>query len=78
MLKVGDKVRFSNRYLKLFGTYKHGKYKKAKQQLMTVKSIAGGSYDWRSKKFTGQLVLVDPAPTLYGIINSQWLRFVRR
>ena len=81
MLKVGDKVRYSNEYLKAFGPRsRHWNKRRGKQQVMTVISVTQGQYDWKNKKYTGNIVKLDRS-TLTGLspyINTYWLRFVRR
>ena len=79
MLKTGDKVRFSNAYLKFFGP-RNRKFKKrrAKQYIMTVMAVQG-EYDWKQKKYN-IAVRVFPDYSKYGNgwISAHWLRFVRR
>jgi hypothetical protein len=86
MLKIGDKVRFSNEYIAkhyIIGTGQRRSKRKSKwmnrrrgeQKVMTVIDIRKGEYDWRNKRYTGDLIILDEP---FKCINSHWLRFVRR
>lgn len=84
MLKIGDKVRYRNQYLTGIGK-RHGrsriKCRRGEQRVMTVIDIGRGKWDWRTKKYSGDLVLVDcPLDNLHPFswINAHWLKFVRR
>jgi hypothetical protein len=80
MIQVGDKVRYKNSYLKAFGPHSR-KYRRmrGKQEIMTVVEIQKGQYDWKNKKYSGDIVRLNQN-NLFGFswINTFWLSFVRR
>ena len=77
MLKVGDTVRYTNKYLNSIGLYWNGhKYCKGKQKLMKVVYVYPGRWNWRVKKFH-QCVRIDDGKKI-DIIDISWIEFVRR
>ena len=89
MIKAGDKVRYSNEYIAkhqlIAPGQKRGKRRskwfnrrRGDQRVMTVVRVIPGRYDWKIKKYTGDIVVLDIENTVHNIINTHWLRFVRR
>jgi hypothetical protein len=87
MIEVGDKVRYSNEYIAKHCFFAPGQRRskrkskwmnrrRGKQGVMTVLAVRKGEYDWRNKKYTGDLICLDGLPFKW--INDHWLRFVRR
>jgi len=78
MIKVGDRVRFSNEYLKSIGSRRGRNYKlrRGKQRIMKVLRVYRTVWDWRSRKSnTIVTVLVGDSTKA---ISTYWLRFVYR
>lgn len=86
MLKIGDKVRYSNDYIAKHNVIALGQRRSKRkskwfnrrrgdQKIMTVLHIRRGEYDWRNKGYTGDLIRLAERD---GWINSYWLKFVRR
>ena len=85
MIKVGDIVRFSNRYLRSLGktTYNRHYWHRGKQVLMTVTDIIGsGRWNWRTKQFEKPIAKVaireNGCLRYFTHMNLHYLRFVRR
>lgn len=93
MLKVGDKVRFSNEYIAKHSILAPGqrrgrnwfKRRRGKNKVMTVLKVEKGQWDWRTKRYAGDIIMTDelvedftPGKFRYKLINAHWLRFVRR
>ena len=80
MIEVGDTVRYSNKYLKMglggnYGKFRHFRFRRTKQKLMTITYVIKGKYDWKYKNYTGDIVFTKEHPVG---INTQWLRLVRK
>ena len=86
MIEAGDKVRYSNKYLTSIGrkrSVRKSKWfarRRGEQKIMTVLAIRKGRYDWKSKRYTGDLILLDNKSGFlpFTWINVHWLRFVRK
>jgi hypothetical protein len=89
MIEVGDKVRFSNEFIAKHNLFAPGqrkgrqwyKRRRGEQKIMTVLAVRNGVYDWRIKKYTGDLVLIeDVEDKLIPIkwLNAYWLKVVRK
>ena len=88
MLKVGDKVRFSNEYIAKHNIIAPGqrrgrhwsKRRRGEQKVMTVLAVQKGHWDWRVKQYSGDIITLDEVGTFvpFKFINAHWLRFVRR
>jgi hypothetical protein len=80
MIEVGDTVRYSNQYLKMglgtrFTNFRHPRHRRTKQKLMVVTYIIKGRYDWKYRKYTGDIIYTKEHPSG---INTHWLRLVRK
>lgn len=86
MLKIGDKVRYSNDYISKHSFLAPGQRRskrkskwfnrrRGEQKIMTVVYVRKGEYDWQHQRYTGDLIRLAERD---GWINSYWLRFVRR
>jgi hypothetical protein len=75
MLKVGDIVRYSNKYLRTVGSRRARDLtrRRGKQRLSVVTRILSLRYNWRAKVWNGIVELDCEA-----VISIGWLRFVRR
>jgi len=84
MIRVGDKVRYKNKYLAAHMVLapgrrrnRHYRSRRGEQKIMTVTHISRGNYCWKTKRYSGDLVKTDQSEP-WRWINTYWLSFVRR
>jgi hypothetical protein len=79
MIKVGDIVRYSNKYISAKGIApgkrrcSNFKSRRGCQQLLKVVEICHDHWDWRSKRHN-QIVRLSNGQ----VLSTYWVRFVRR